>query len=334
MHNVTFILFPRFQMLAYVLATETLRLANKCAGKSVFTWQTLTATNEPVLASNGVSVAPDTTHWPSTDFPNLIMLCAGYDPLAHLTPRVRAFLSRANRADAMIGGVDTGTVILAELGLLDGYQAVVHFEAEGEFRESWPEIALSDQIYCLDRQRLTAAGGTATGDAVLAWLQQEFGGDFAAATTEAMSHGAMRKGEESQKLLSSIDPVLRRMRSLMRDHLAQPFKLGQICQVLNVSEKQLRTRCQRTFGLTPQAYYLVVRLEQGQFLLRNTHMPITEVALATGFGSLTGFSRAFRNLYGASPRTYRKVVGSDNLIDTTQQRRTSNGIDTVGGWRS
>lgn len=178
------------------------------------------------------------------------------------------------------------------------------------------------------------AGGTATGDAVLAWLQQEFGGDFAAATTEAMSHGAMRKGEESQKLLSSIDPVLRRMRSLMRDHLAQPFKLGQICQVLNVSEKQLRTRCQRTFGLTPQAYYLVVRLEQGQYLLRNTHMPITEVALATGFGSLTGFSRAFRNLYGASPRTYRKVVGSDNLIDTTQQRRTSNGIDTVGGWRS
>jgi putative intracellular protease/amidase len=63
--------------------------------------------------------------------PNLIVLCAGYDPLAHVTPRVRAFLSRANRADTMIGGADTGTVILAELGLLDGYQAVLHFEAVG-----------------------------------------------------------------------------------------------------------------------------------------------------------------------------------------------------------
>ena len=68
-------------------------------------------------------------------------------------------------------------------------RAWMHFEAEGEFRESWPDIVLSDQIYCLDRQRLTAAGGTATGDAILAWLKQEFGGDFAAATTEAMSHG-------------------------------------------------------------------------------------------------------------------------------------------------
>ena len=193
----------------------------------------------------------------------------------------------------------------------------MHFEAEGEFHESWPDIALSDQIYCLDRQRLTAADGTATGDAILAWLKQEFGGDFAAATTEAMSHGAMRKGEESQKLVSLIDPVLRRMSSLMRDHLAQPLKLGQVCQVLNVSEKQLRTRCQKTFGLTPQAYYLVVRLEQAQYLLRNTHMPITEVALAAGFGSLSGFSRAFRHRYGASPRTYRKVVGSDNLIPPT-----------------
>ena len=110
------------------------------------------------------------------------------------------------------------------------------------------------------------------------------------------------------------------MSSLMRDHLAQPLKLGQVCQVLNVSEKQLRTRCQKTFGLTPQAYYLVVRLEQAQYLLRNTHMPITEVALAAGFGSLSGFSRAFRHRYGASPRTYRKVVGSDNLIPPTPDK--------------
>ena len=47
---------------------------------------------------------------------------------------------------------------------------------------------------------------------------------------------------------------------------------------------------------------------------------ITEVALAAGFGSLSGFSRAFRHRYGASPRTYRKVVGSDNLIPPTPDK--------------
>ena len=318
MQNVTFILFPRFQMLAYVLATEALRLANKCAGRGVFEWQTLTATNEPVQASNGVSVAPDTTHWPSTEFPNLVLLCAGYDPLAHVTPRVRAFLARANRADILIGGVDTGTVVLAELGLLDGYQAVLHYEAEGDFRASWPDIAVSDQIYCLDRQRLTAAGGTATGDAILAWLKQEFSSNFAAATAEAMSHGAIRKGEESQQPVSSIDPVLRRMRSVMKDNLVRPLNLEQVCQALNVSKKHLRSRCHKTYGLTPQTYYLGLRLEQAQYLLRNTHMPITEVALATGFGSLSGFSRAFKHRYGASPRSLREGARTGSSIATMQ----------------
>lgn len=309
-------------MLAYVLATETLRLANKCAGRGIFACQTLTATNEPVQASNGVSVTPDTTHWPGAAGLDLVLLCAGYDPLEHVTPRVRAFLTRANSTDVMIGGVDTGTVILAELGLLDGYQAVLHYEAEGDFRESWPEIAVSDQIYCLDRRRLTAAGGTATGDAILAWLKLEFGSDFAAATAEAMSHGAIRKGEESQQLVSSMDPVLRRMRAVMKDNLVQPLNLGLVCQALNVSKKHLRSRCQKTFGLTPQAYYLGLRLEQAQYLLRNTHMPITEVALATGFGSLSSFSRAFKHRDGASPRSYREEARSDDSTATTQQKRT------------
>ncbi len=322
MQNVTFILFPRFQMLAYVLATEALRLANKCAGQGVFGWQTLTATNALVRASNGGEVTPDTTHWPSTTHQDLVLLCAGYDPLDHVTPRVRAFLTRANSAQAMIGGVDTGTVILAELGLLDGYQAVLHYEAEGDFRERWPEVSISDQIYCIDRQRLTAAGGTATGDAILAWIKQEINGDFAAATAEAMSHGAIRKGEESQQLISSIDPVLRRMRSVMKDNLVQPLTQAQLCDAVSVSQKHLRKRCQKTFGLTPQAYYLSIRLEQAQYLLRNTHMPITEVALATGFGSHSGFSRAFKHRYGASPRSYREEVRSDNSIATTQQKRT------------
>ena len=46
-HTVGLILFPRFQLLAYVLATETLRLANKVAGRHLFDWSTASSTIDP-----------------------------------------------------------------------------------------------------------------------------------------------------------------------------------------------------------------------------------------------------------------------------------------------
>lgn len=306
MLNVRFILFPEFQMLAYVLATETLRLANKAAGQELFRWQVLTATDAPVAASNGGLVTPDSWDWNAGPAPDLVLLCAGYNPRCHITARLRSYLARLRRSGAVIGGVDTGTVILAELGLLEGVRAVLHYEAEADFRESWPGISLVDQIYSLDRNRLTAAGGTATGDAMLAWIGQQKGEGFAAAVAEGMSHGRIRKGEEPQRFRAQEDPILRQMEALMRENLAQPLPITVLCQALGLSNKQLRLRCQRGLGRTASAYYLATRLEQAGYLMAQTLMPATEVALATGFGSAAGFSRAFRQHFGMSPRQMRQ----------------------------
>lgn len=306
MLNVRFILFPEFQMLAYVLATETLRLGNKTAGLEAFRWQVFSATDAPVAASNSGLVAPDSQDWNAGPAPDLVLLCAGYNPQRHISTRLKSYLARLRRMGCVIGGVDTGTVILAELGLLDGVRAVLHYEAEADFRESWPGISLGDQIYSLDRNRLTAAGGTATGDAMLAWIAQEKGEDFAAAVAEAMSHGRIRKGEEPQRLMAQEDPLLRRMQALMRENLAQPLPVTALCQALGLSNKQLRLRCQRGLGRTPSAHYLALRLEQAGYLMAQTLMPATEVALATGFGSAAGFSRAFRQHFGISPRQMRQ----------------------------
>lgn len=305
MRNVQLILFPEFQMLAYVLATEVLRVANKCAGESVFRWTTVSATGQPVHASNGVRVAPDTQAWEAGETPDLILLCAGYHPRAGITPGLRAYLARARRSGCTIGGLDTGTVVLAELGLLDGYRAVLHYEAEADFRENWPNIALGDQIYSLDRQRLTAAGGVATADALLAWIAREVGAGLAASTSEAMIHGRIRSSEEPQRDMAQSDPVLREMTKRMRAHLADPLSIESICHELGVSPKQLRRLCVRATGLTPAAWYLQKRLEEASFLLQHSLSPVTEIALATGFGSLSGFSRAFAQHFGLSPRAWR-----------------------------
>ncbi|MBE1292512.1 MAG: helix-turn-helix domain-containing protein [Rhodobacteraceae bacterium] len=305
MANVTFILFPEFQMLAYVLATETLRVANKCAGREVFRWQTRSATNLPVQASNGALIAPDTVDWQGGPDADLILLCAGYDPLDHLTARVRAFTSRAKRSHSVIGGVDTGTVILAELGLLDGAKAVLHYEAEAAFRERWPEIEIIDQIYCLDGRRLTAAGGTATGDAVLAWITRDINADLASDTANGMVHGEVRHSETPQRSPNTADPMLLQMHQIMIENVSEPVSIKDICGRLGVSAKQLRGRCLATYSQTPTAYYQARRLEVGYHFITNSQLSITEIARTSGFESLSSFSRAMRVRYGFSPKRIR-----------------------------
>jgi AraC family carnitine catabolism transcriptional activator len=313
MVNVAFILFPEFQMLAYVLATETLRVANKCAGQEVFCWQTRSATNLPVQASNGALITPDTVDWQGGPDADLILLCAGYDPVDHLTARVRAFTSRATRSHCVIGGVDTGTVILAELGLLDGAKAVLHYEAEASFRERWPDIEITDQIYCLDGRRLTAAGGTATGDAVLAWIARDVDRELASDTANGMVHGEVRRSETPQRSPNTADPVLLMMHQLMVENVSEPVSIKEICGRLGVSEKQLRRRCLATYNQPPSAYYQARRLEVGYHFVTNSQLSITEIARTSGFESLSSFSRAMRVHYGSSPKQIRKRTSKPKI---------------------
>jgi AraC family carnitine catabolism transcriptional activator len=314
MKTVALVLFPQFQMLAYVLATETLRVANKCAGHKVFGWHTLCATNAGTVASNGAVIEPDITDWSFHKAPDLVLLCAGYDPLDQVTARVRSYLARAGRAGATLGGVDTGTIVLAHLGLLDGYRSVLHHEAEAGFREKWPDIAVSDQIYCLDGPRLTAAGGTATGDAMLSWIAQVEGPDLATRVSDGMAHGAIRSAQERQRPIPTADPVLIAMNDLIITYMEDPLPISSLCEELGVSMKQLRRRCALTFAKTPSAHYLGLRLEHGFSLIKNTHLSISEIAVATGFASVSAFSRAFRGQFSISPSQLRKTRDS-NLSD-------------------
>lgn len=305
MPHVCLILFPEFQMLAYVLATETMRIANKGAGIDRFTWETRTATGAPVTASNGALVSPDRSDWGDAHACDLALLCAGYDPLAERPAGLRAFLARADRAGATLGGLDTGTVVLASLGFLRGHKAVLHHQAEAGFRETWPEIAVSDGIYCMDGRRLTAAGGVATGDAMLAWIAATVSEELAEATSQDMAHGAIRGDDVRQRVEKSSDPVLARMRALMIDRIAEPLALAEIAERLGTTLKRLRARCRKGFGLSPSEYYLRLRLDHALDLLRGTELSVTEISIASGFKSPAGFSRTFKDRFQITPRQVR-----------------------------
>jgi transcriptional regulator GlxA family with amidase domain len=103
----------------------------------------------------------------------------------------------------------------------------------------------------------------------------------------------------------SQDPEL--LRRLLRakdrmdaaSHEAWPVR--RLARVSGVSEAHFARSFKEAFGLPPHRYLLTRRIERATALLRETDLPITEIAFQTGWGSLGTFGRTFRDITGESP---------------------------------
>ena len=81
--------------------------------------------------------------------------------------------------------------------------------------------------------------------------------------------------------------------------------MHRLARVSNVSAAHFARSFKEAFGVPPHRYLLTRRIERATALLRETHLPITDIAFQTGWASLGTFGRIFRDITGESPRSMR-----------------------------
>src|SRR5467141_1005367 len=79
-----------------------------------------------------------------------------------------------------------------------------------------------------------------------------------------------------------------------------------LAERLGIGERQLRRLFHQHLGASPIAVAQTRRVLFAKQLIHETHMPMTEVALAAGFGSVRRFNETFRNLFNRPPNTLRR----------------------------
>ncbi len=114
--------------------------------------------------------------------------------------------------------------------------------------------------------------------------------------------------EEAPKPAESTPELLRRLlrakdRMDAASHEAWPVE--RLARVSHVSEAHFARSFKQAFGVPPHRYLLTRRIEKAMALLRDTDLPVTEIALRTGWESLGTFGRTFRDITGASPSEVR-----------------------------
>ena len=77
--------------------------------------------------------------------------------------------------------------------------------------------------------------------------------------------------------------------------------MRRLARVSGASAAHFARSFKEAFGLPPHRYLLTRRIERAKTLLRETDLPITEIAFQTGWQSLGTFGRTFRDVTGESP---------------------------------
>jgi transcriptional regulator GlxA family with amidase domain len=316
---VSFVVIPGFSMMALSAALEPLRSANRAQGERRYTWAVLGQIPGPVAASNGLEIR--TAHG-IDDAPraDLTIVVASLGIEAFRSRSLFAWLRTLRTQHRLIGAVSNGALILGRAGLLRGRRATIHWEMQERLAEECPEIEVRDTLHCWDGDILTSAGGTASMDMMLELIAAREGRATAAAVAEQFLHGPTRPADAIQRQevrwrYGVTDRRVETAINLMEDRIDRPLKIAQVAEEAGVSERQLERLFSASFGKSPSAFYMELRLRAAQARLLGSTDTLEEIAEALGFSSQAHFSHAVKSWSGASPLAIRKrkrrgVVGS------------------------
>jgi len=103
---------------------------------------------------------------------------------------------------------------------------------------------------------------------------------------------------------------------------ARSLELADLQEVVAMSERSLLRKFSLATGTTPIQYLLRVRVSHGAHLLRESKLPVTEIAGRVGFEDSNYFTRQFRQIIGVSPTAYRRGAAAGARQPTPAARRS------------
>jgi transcriptional regulator GlxA family with amidase domain len=301
-----FLTLANYSMIACSNALEACRMANYLAGEPLYFWEILTLDGAPAPASNGLSLQPTRALAAATGL-DVLFVCGGVDVRHAASRQLKDALRRTARQGVALGALCTGGFILAEAGLLGGYRCAIHWENLTAIREEFPDIDFVEDIFAIDRDRLTCTGGVAPLDMMMTLIESRLGRDLAARVSAQFIVERVRDGSDAQRAvrtgrIGAVAPAVTLAARAMENAMTAPLRLDEIARVAGVSGRQLERLFKRHLGTEPAQFYLSLRLDHAREMLRQTALSVTEIGVACGFQSMSHFSAVYSRRFGHSPR--------------------------------
>lgn len=310
LRRVAFVLLDNFSMMAFTGAVDALVTANLMSAVPLYEVLVVGGSEEVVVSDLGIAISAGCRLAELEERQQqLIVVCGGFRVRLQADPLLRAKLRSADGAGAMLGGLWNGAYFLAEAGLLDGYDCAFHPDGRAMMAELFPKVRLSSHAFVLDRERIGCAGANSSLGMMLEVVKRDCGASLVNAVEEVLSCDKMQEVMDVSVVAVDYDPTLpqplKLALELMHNNIDEPLTVDEIATCVEISRRQLERLFCRHVNATPSRYYLELRLTRARQLLQQTNKSLTDIAVASGFVSISHFRRCFREFFDVAPGRFR-----------------------------
>ncbi len=300
-----FVLLDQFTLLCFACAVESLRIANRMSGQTLYEWSIVGEGGETAHCSAGTAFRLD-SDLIEVGRDDTVVLCGGIDVAAATTKKLLNWVRREARRGVRMGGLCTAGYSLARAGLLDGKRATIHWENQDSFVEEFEDVTLTKSVFVVDGSTFTTAGGTASIDLMLKFIADAHGETLASAVADQLIYTTIRTDQDTQRLsvptrIGVRHPKLSAVIQMMEANIEEPISPSILAKDVGMSTRQLERLFRRYLNRSPKRYYMELRLQKARNLLMQTDMSVINVALACGFASPSHFSKCYRAQYNTTP---------------------------------
>tara|TARA_B110000971_G_scaffold219173_1_gene259669 strand:- start:1478 stop:2416 length:939 start_codon:yes stop_codon:yes gene_type:complete len=298
--QISILLFSNFSNHCLANILEPLRAANDLSGRLNYSWKIVTLDGLEVSSSSGLRLGADARL--SDAGGDILMVMPSYEFLAHATVTTSRALRAAAKRFTTLAGLDTGSWLLAEAGLLDGHQATIHWDEIDRFSERFFEVHVQKEAVVFDRRR-ASCGGASTAFEMALQLIGEAHGPTLRMRVENLFMGAYSEQPDPQV------GIVPRALQLMRTNLEEPLLISDIAARLGRSQRHLEIQVRAKMGANPQVIYRRMRLALAHSLAVEAQVSVAEIAVRCGYQDASAMTRAFRVEFETTPQAVRRGLG-------------------------
>ncbi|MDP9847255.1 GlxA family transcriptional regulator [Streptosporangium lutulentum] len=312
--RVVMVLFDGFQLLDLAGPADVFSSAGLLSPAAGYQVETTALREGAVRSSSGVTVVVET---PLREVKGPIdtLLVVGGLPThmdiadtAALTPEVRRLAGESAR----VGSICSGTLLLAEAGLLKGRKVTTHWAVGNMLAREYPDVRVdADRIYVRDGNVWTSAGVTSGIDLALALVAHDHGHELARDISRWLVVYLQRPGGQSQfsTPLSVRTPKrepLRDLQTWIEENLDDDLSVEVLAGRVNMSVRHFSRVFRTEVGVPPARYVEHARTAAAKRLLESADEPLDRIAVRVGLGTPETLYRVFRRHLTISPGEYRR----------------------------
>ncbi|MCL7942195.1 helix-turn-helix domain-containing protein [Halomonas sp. ATCH28] len=231
----------------------------------------------------------------------------------HYDPEL-AWLLACHGRGALLAAACTGSLLLAETGLLAGQDATTHWAYCDALARQHPEVCVHAHralVVSGEGGRLIMAGGGTTWiDLALFLVARLVGVDEAMHLSRIFLIDWHHEGQQPYAALTAArqveDALISEAQVWVAQHYDAHSPVAGMVRRSGLTERSFKRRFKAATGMTPMDYVHTLRLEEAKQILESGDEPIEAVAEQVGYADPSFFRRLFGRRVGLTPRAYRR----------------------------